>query len=201
MSREWLIMSFTAEIADTLANKMTHSKLLAANSFNRFTSSVSLASVESISASFLNSTALLRFGSFQITFYQLPDAPPPPLLPPPNPPNPPPPPQPPDPPPNPPPFHPPPQDPRREVLAIIPSKNHSRPLPPDPPPRNPRPPEARPRSENKRNSPTKSQKSPPPPPLLLCRIRRTGGSPLKVTFASSAMYFANCHAPISTASP
>src|SRR5439155_16343412 len=34
-------------------NKMTHSRLLAANSFNRFTSSVSFVSVESIFASFL----------------------------------------------------------------------------------------------------------------------------------------------------
>src|SRR5437763_13559390 len=103
-------------------NKMTHSKLLAANSFNRFTSSASLASVERISASSLNSTAFLRFGSFQLPFSHLPDAPPPPLLPPPTTPHPPPPPHPPDPPPTPPPFHPPPHDPRREVLSIIPSQ-------------------------------------------------------------------------------
>src|SRR6266571_7293729 len=115
-------------------NKRTHSKFVAANSFSRFTSSVSFASVESISASF----PALRL-------YQLPDAPPPPLLPPPNPPNPPPPDHPPDPPPNPPPPQPPP-DPRPELLAIIPRKNHSRPLPPDPPPRNPPPLEERPRN-------------------------------------------------------
>src|ERR1041384_2255859 len=98
---------------------MTHSRLLAANSFSRFTSSVSFASAETISASLLLTP--------RASPYQLPEAPPPPLLPPPNPPNPPPPPQPPEPPPNPPP----PQSPRdpRPELAIIPSKNHSRPLP------------------------------------------------------------------------
>src|SRR5437016_374627 len=84
---------------------------------------------------------------------------------PPNPPRP----QPPHPPPNPPPPDPPPQLPRdpRPELAIIPSKNHNRPLPPDPPPRSPRPPEARPRNENRIINPTKSQKIPLPPPLFL----------------------------------
>src|SRR5438067_2277819 len=179
-------------------NKMTHSRLLAANSFNRFTSSVSFVSVESIFASFLKPgpgfTSLLtlprprcsRRPTRQIPLppshrirppthpppspppNRLPIPPPPPLLPPPNPPNPPPP-QPPDPPPNPPPPEPPPQLPRdpRPELAIIPSKNHNRPLPPDPPPRSPRPPEARPRNENRIINPTKSQKIPLPPPLFL----------------------------------
>src|SRR5713226_4737819 len=69
--------------------------------------------------------------------YQLPEAPPPPLLPPPNPPNPPPPPPPPKPPP---PQPPPPQPPPERLpllLASIPSRNQSKPPPPDPPP--PRP--------------------------------------------------------------
>src|SRR6266576_1636498 len=69
--------------------------------------------------------------------YQLPEAPPPPLLPPPNPPNPPPPPKPPPP----QPLQPPPPQSLPERLpalsASIPSRNQSKPLPPDPPPRRP----------------------------------------------------------------
>src|SRR5207247_2190735 len=62
--------------------------------------------------------------------YQLPEAPPPPLLPPPNPPNPPPPP----PPPKPPPPQPPPPEPRPLLLASIPIRHPRQPLPPPPPP-------------------------------------------------------------------
>src|SRR3989475_12557775 len=69
--------------------------------------------------------------------YQLPEAPPPPLLPPPNPPNPPPPPPPPKPPPPQPPEPPPERLPA--LSASIPSRNQSKPLPPDPPPRRPPP--------------------------------------------------------------
>src|SRR5437879_13532202 len=76
-----------------------------------------------------------------IPCYQLPEAPPPPLLPPPNPPNPPPSPPPPKPPP-PQPSEPPPE--RLPALsASIPSRNQSKPLPPDPPPREPPPREDR----------------------------------------------------------
>src|SRR6266700_7714268 len=148
---------------------MTHSRFVAANSFSRFTSSLSFASVDSISLFFL------------LPRYQLPEAPPPPLLPPPNPPNPPPL------PPKPPPPHPP-RDPLLE-FAIIPSKNHSKPLPPPPPMRVP---EERPRNENRIINPTINQKIPMPPPRFECRTRVTGGCPLSVTCASSAIYFANC---------
>src|SRR5215469_16940992 len=176
---------------------MTHSKFGAANSFSLFTNSVSFASVESISASIFISPRqnLMRLVSMR-SFYQLPEAPPPPLLPPPNPPNPPPPPpQPLEPPPNPPP----PQSPRdpRPEFASIPSKNHPNPLPP--PGRIPeeRP---RPRNENSIMIPTMIQKIGIPPPRFVSRTWRAGGCPLSVTFESSAMYFANCHAAVSIAS-
>src|SRR6266568_1851955 len=98
---------------------MTHSRFVAANSFSRFTSSLSFASVDSISLFFLPPR------------YQLPEAPPPPLLPPPNPPNPPPPP----PPPKPPPPQPSPPELLCELPNSVPSRNQSNPLPPGPPPR------------------------------------------------------------------
>src|SRR5438105_4994456 len=73
--------------------------------------------------------------------YQLPEAPPPPLLPPPNPPNPPPPPLPPKPPP---PQSPPPDRPPLPLFASIPRRNQRQPLPPAPrPPRPERLPIAR----------------------------------------------------------
>src|SRR6266446_1268429 len=76
--------------------KITHSRFAAANSFSLRTNSASFASMESIPNPLLSPKR-----------YQLPDAPPPPLLPPPNPPNPPPPPQPLELPPKPPPPRPP----------------------------------------------------------------------------------------------
>src|SRR5580693_1716887 len=94
---------------------MAHSRFVAANSFSRFTNSVSFASLESIS--------LVPFARC----YQLPEAPPPPLLPPPNPPNPPPP-----PPKPPPPQFPPPPDRPPELFASTPRRNQSQLLPPDP---------------------------------------------------------------------
>src|SRR5438046_10510826 len=108
---------------------MTDSRFTAANSFSLLTSSVSFVSLECISPPFLLSQP-----------YQLPEAPPPPLLPPPNPPNPPPPPLP----PKPPPPQPPPPEPRPVLLASIPSRNQRQPLPPAPrPPRPERLPIAR----------------------------------------------------------
>src|SRR6266705_124575 len=104
---------------------MTDSRFTAANSFSLLTSSVSFVSLECISPPFPLSQP-----------YQLPEAPPPPLLPPPNPPNPPLP-----LPPKPPPLQPPPPQSLPERLpalsASIPSRNQSKPLPPDPPPRRP----------------------------------------------------------------
>src|SRR5215467_16047817 len=137
-------------------NKITHSRFVAANSLSRFTSSVSFASVESISAS---NPELPQSRSRKFS-YQLPEAPPPPLLPPPNPPNPPPPPPHPlEPPPNPPP----PQPPPRPEFASIPSKNQPKPLPLPPPGRIPeeRP---RPRNENSSRIPAMIQKIGIPPP-------------------------------------
>src|SRR6266480_2930417 len=91
---------------------MTDSRFSAANSFSLLTSSVSFVSLECISPPFLLSQP-----------YQLPEAPPPPLLPPP------------------PPLQPPPPQSLPERLpalsASIPSRNQSKPLPPDPPPRRP----------------------------------------------------------------
>src|SRR5216684_4462949 len=126
--------------------------------------------------------------------HQSPEAPPPPLLPPPNPPNPPPPPPPPKPPPPQPPFE------RLPVsLASIPSRNQSSPPPPDPPPR-PRP-ERLPTARKRINRPRMTQNigNPMPPPRF--GFRTAGGWPLSVTPASSAMYFANCHAATSVALP
>src|SRR5215467_15194821 len=155
-------------------NKITHSRFVAANSLSRFTSSVSFASVESISAS---NPELPQSRSRKFS-HQLPEAPPPPLLPPPNPPNPPPP------PPHslePPPNPPPPQSPRdpRPEFTIIPSKNHSKPLPPPPPGRIP---DERPINENRINITTMTPKIPIPPPRFVFRTRRAGGWPLSVTF-------------------
>src|SRR5258707_5557863 len=151
---------------------MTHSRFVAANSFSRFTSSLSFASVDSISLFFL------------LPRYQLPEAPPPPLLPPPNPPNPPPPP----PPPKPPPPQPPPPELLPPLLASMPNRNQRQPLPPDPrPPR----PDRLPITRNKKIRPSKTQNTGNPvfPPPF--RLRTAGGSPLSVTPASSAMYLAN----------
>src|SRR6266513_2303765 len=93
---------------------MTDSRFTAANSFSLLTSSVSFVSLECISPPFLLSQR-----------YQLPEAPPPPLLPPPNPPNPPPPPLP----PKPPPLQPPPprRPPLREDRLPIAANNRIKP--------------------------------------------------------------------------
>src|SRR5467141_1790268 len=116
--------------------------------------------------------------------YQSPEPPPPPLKPPP--------PQPPEPPPE-----------RLPALsASIPSKNQSKPLPPDPPPRRPPPREDRLAITKKSTIKPSTNQSPRfPPRAPVFRIRPAGGWPLKVTPASSAMYFANCHAAASAALP
>src|SRR6266446_1565815 len=98
--------------------KITHSRFAAANSFSLRTNSASFASMESISNPLLSPKR-----------YQLPEAPPPPLLPPPNPPNPPPPEKPPELPPNPPP-------PRQPPPLMPPSIG---PIHQPPPPRRPPP--------------------------------------------------------------
>src|ERR1700704_4837622 len=104
-------------------------------SFKRFTSSFNFVSVESMLLSLLCS-ANSNCPTHHSAAYQLPEAPPPPLLPPPNPPNPPPP----------PPKPPPPQPPRDrppELFGSHPTRNQTKPLPVDPPPRRPLPLEER----------------------------------------------------------
>src|SRR5260370_13479060 len=165
---------------------MTHSRLAGANSFSLLTSSLNFVSVESISHPLLI-----------IRRYQSPEAPPPPLSPPPNPPNPP---------PSLPPPKPPPPQPRLERLPVslpsIPRRNQSKPLPPDPPPLRPPPREERlPITTRKTIKPSRNKT----PSFALSsprfRMRPMGGWPLRLTPASSPMYFANCHAAISPALP
>src|SRR5712692_6768492 len=110
---------------------MTHSRFVAANSFSRFTSSLSFASVDSISLFFLSSRVTsfprplrLHYCRLQILRIHRPPRPRRSLHPPPPPP-----------PPKPPPPQPPPPEILCELPHSLPRRSQSKPLPPDPPPR------------------------------------------------------------------
>src|SRR6195256_1898886 len=160
-------------------------------SFKRFTSSFNFVSVESMLLSLLCSTNS-NCATHHSAAYQLPEAPPPPLLPPPNPPNPPPP----EPPPQPPPPNPPPPQPPPRPPPLHPPISGQIHQPPPPRP----PPDDRLRNQIIRKMPMISQMEiPPREPSSRCRTWRIGGWLLRVTPRSSAIYFASRHAAASMA--